>query len=107
MQEWQKTQEMMINKIVVERAKTIDDAIFGEIQEIATESGIETKILISKEAVANALRKQIPKKANISIKGTTDYNTSVHCPTCHKMLTGIKPHYCSECGQALDWGNEK
>lgn len=53
--------------------------------------------------VLDALEKQIPKKANISIKGTTDYNTTVHCPTCHKMLTGIKPRHCIECGQAIDW----
>lgn len=57
--------------------------------------------------VLDALEKQMPKKANISIKGTTDYNTTAHCPTCHKMLTGIKPRHCIECGQAIDWSDEK
>ncbi len=55
------------------------------------------------ENIISALEKQIPKKANISIKGTTDFNTKTHCPTCHKMLTGINPHHCEECGQAIDW----
>lgn len=100
MQEWQKTQEMMINKIVVERAKTIDDAIFGEIQEIATENGIETKILISKEAVANALKKQIPKKPK-------DYPLSDgQCPTCNAVFDydwKPKSRFCQNCGQRLDW----
>ena len=55
----------------------------------------------------SALEKQIPKEVNISIKGTTDYNTSAHCPSCHKLLSGIKPNYCSDCGQALYWNNMK
>lgn len=57
--------------------------------------------------VIKALDKQIPKKANVSIKGTTDFNTSAHCPTCHKMLIGSVPKYCSNCGQALDWSDEE
>lgn len=57
-------------------------------------------------AVREALEKQMPKKANISIKGTTDYNTTAHCPACHKMLTGIKPRHCIECGQAIDWSGK-
>jgi hypothetical protein len=52
-----------------------------------------------------AMERQIPKKANITIKGTTDFNTTLNCPTCHKMPIGVKPRYCSECGQAIDWSD--
>lgn len=62
---------------------------------------------VSEFRVREALDKQMPKKANISIKGTTDYNTTAYCPSCRKMLVGIKPRYCIECGQAIDWSVEK
>ena len=50
----------------------------------------------------NALDKQIPKKVNISLKGTTGWNTKCYCPNCSAFISNGK--YCSECGQALDWG---
>lgn len=55
------------------------------------------------EIAINALEKQIPKKVNISLKGTTGWNTKCHCPNCHSMISHGK--YCSNCGQALDWGD--
>ena len=51
----------------------------------------------------NALDKQIPKKVNISLNGTTDWNTKCHCPNCHSMVSHGK--YCSNCGQALDFSS--
>ena len=48
-------------------------------------------------------KKQIPKKVNISLKGTTDWNTKCHCPNCHSMVSHGK--YCSNCGQALDFNS--
>lgn len=50
-----------------------------------------------------ALEKQIPKKVNISLKGTTGWNTKCHCPNCRSFIS--KGKYCSECGQALDWSD--
>jgi hypothetical protein len=58
-----------------------------------------------KEFVISALEKQIPKKVNISLKGTTDWNTKCHCPNCRALISNGK--YCYECGQALDWGEEE
>ena len=55
----------------------------------------------SLDIAISALEKQIPKKANISLKGTTDWNTKCHCPNCHSMVSHGK--YCSNCGQALDF----
>ena len=51
----------------------------------------------------SALEKQIPKKVNISLKGTTGWNTKCHCPNCHSMVSHGK--YCSNCGQALDFNS--
>ena len=56
---------------------------------------------IAFETAISALEKQIPKKVNISLKGTTDWNTKCHCPNCHNMISHGK--YCSNCGQALDF----
>lgn len=50
-----------------------------------------------------AIEKQIPRKVIISIKGNTGYNTTPHCPVCHKMLFGNNQKYCKDCGQALEW----
>ena len=50
-----------------------------------------------------ALERQIPKKVNISLKGTTGWNTKCHCPNCRSFIS--KGKYCSECGQALDWSD--
>lgn len=55
----------------------------------------------SLDIAVSALEKQIPKKVNISLEGTTGWNTKCHCPNCHSMVSHGK--YCSNCGQALDF----
>lgn len=57
----------------------------------------------SLDIAISALEKQIPKKVNISLKGTTDWNTKCHCPNCHSMVLHGK--YCFNCGQALDFNS--
>ena len=47
-----------------------------------------------------ALKKQIPKNPNITLRGTTGWNTESHCPVCKTM---VHSGYCSGCGQAIDW----
>ena len=56
----------------------------------------------SLDIAISAIEKQIPKKVNISLKGTTGWNTKCYCPNCSAFISNGK--YCSECGQALDWG---
>ncbi len=53
--------------------------------------------------VLACIEKQIPKKVNISLKGTTGWNTKCHCANCRAFISNGK--YCSECGQALDWSD--
>lgn len=88
----------IIDRIVVERSKQIDSAIFGEIQEIAIENGIETRIKMNETAIVDALKKQIPKKPLV-------YNIfQRHCE-CGAILK-VYYKYCYECGQAIDWSGE-
>ncbi len=61
----------------------------------------QSEVWLAVKTANDALEKQIPKKVNISIKGTTGWNTKCHCPNCRSFLS--KGKYCSECGQAIDW----
>ena len=58
---------------------------------------------IAFENAISALEKQIPKKVNISLKGTTGWNTKCHCPNCKSMVSHGKN--CFNCGQALDFNS--
>ena len=96
----------IIEKIIVERNKSVDSAILGEIQQIAVENGIETKIILNEKNVADAFRKQIPQKP------IDDRFPWAICPTCGGSiwLENVMEHiqceeasYCEHCGQAIDW----
>ena len=63
------------------------------------------KIVPAREIAISALEKQIPKKVNISLKGTTGWNTKCYCPNCRSLIS--KGKYCYECGQALLWGDSE
>lgn len=55
-----------------------------------------------------ALNKQVPRK--LEVEGA-DEQDDYFCPSCNTSLCtigdsvywGVKPKYCDECGQALDW----
>lgn len=57
----------------------------------------------------DALRKQVPRKPEAEGENEQD---DYFCPSCNTLLCtigdsvywGMKPKYCDECGQALDWG---
>lgn len=98
-----------VEKIIVERNKVVEDAILGEIKQIATESGFDTHITINEKFVKNALEKQMPKKPikknpicySKSIDGEEMHDYDYHCPLCDAKVNNEK-HHCP-CGQALDW----
>ena len=56
-----------------------------------------------------ALNKQVPRKPEAEGENEQD---DYFCPSCNTPLCtigdsvywGMKPKYCDECGQALDWG---
>ena len=64
-------------------------------------NGIYGEFVGNFDTAISAIEKQIPKKVNISLKGTTGWNTKCRCPNCHSMVSHGK--YCSNCGQALDF----
>ena len=66
-------------------------------------NGIYGEFVGNFDTAISAIEKQIPKKVNISLKGTTGWNTKCHCPNCHSMVSHGK--YCSNCGQALDFNS--
>ena len=66
-------------------------------------NGIYGEFVGNFDTAISDLEKQIPKKVNISLKGTTGWNTKCHCPNCHSMVSHGK--YCSNCGQALDFNS--
>ena len=87
--------DSIVEKIIIERNKSVDSAIMGEIQKIAVENGIETKIIINEKSVANALERATPKPPKD--------DGWLYCPVCGKDICVDKPNYCSECGQRIDW----
>ena len=99
----------IIEEIIIERNKRIDKLIYGEIQKIATEYGIDTKIIINEKAIVSALEKQIPKRFEL-------WNGQCSCPNCNKLfgsysqlktLIHWEMPYCKFCGQALDWSDNR
>lgn len=75
------------------------DIVAGDIQRY-----FEVDKDFSKEDAKRALEKQIPKK--IQLDNDNGVYEKEYCPLCNKRLfSGEK--YCSRCGQALDWSDEK
>lgn len=99
----------VIEKIIVERNEKMDNIILGEIQQIAIENGIETKIILNKKNVHDALRKQIPQKPHYEGDGYDDSGNIIYdtwiCPNCEdRYEVDYEIHqYCPMCGQRIDW----
>lgn len=96
-----------IHEMCVKRQKEIDDAILGEIRQMAIENGIRTELVLNDKAIINALKKQIPRKPNIhGYREGREINTiSYTCPICNRHIG--REDYCKHCGQALDWSEVK
>lgn len=67
------------------------------------------------DRIIEALEKQIPKKPIIESAHYVDFDDFL-CPFCKnkiisrldgKWTVGTPQKYCGECGQALDWSEEK
>lgn len=66
-------------------------------------SASDIRLYHALDTAVEALEKQIPKKSTEYV----DYEFSVvwTCPTCWRVhITEWKTKYCSDCGQAIDWG---
>lgn len=63
------------------------------------------KIIVAYEKAIKALEKQIPKKPKNEYTDNLDITTeSPACPVCGNQSIDETNKYCSDCGQALDWG---
>lgn len=93
----------LVEKIVIERNREIDNAVLGTIVNIANENGIS--ITLNEKVIVNALEKQIPKRAIMKGFSPCEEICSVSyiCPVCKKHVNIDK--YCYHCGQALDWSD--
>ena len=73
----------------------------------------ECKGIKKMELLADALRKQVPKKPELQGDGYDPEGNLVYdmwvCPCCYKRyeLEYDEYCYCPNCGQRIDWGNEK
>lgn len=113
--------DSVIERISTERVKAVDSMILGEIKQIAVENGIDTKIVLNEEKIAEALRKQIPEKpifvdVRFRAHGSRvgDGSSLAECyrcpnPNCRSHIFRVfdSEHYCVHCGQALDWDAAK
>ena len=79
----------------------IDNAVLGEIKEIAKENGLERHILLNEKNIVSALGKQIPRKP---VPTQQPCKSRFACSICDKRLYS-KQKFCDRCGQALDWSD--
>ena len=94
--------EIEAKKEFKERLELIEKCYRGEVEDYkqALELGVK------------ALEKQIPKKATLECDGYSDghlvYDTWI-CPLCEKRyeVDYDDYDYCPNCGQKIDWGDEK
>ena len=64
-------------------------------------------LIQKRENVAiQALEKQVPKKPEMHI-GDYEFERWPICPKCKGELHPNGEKFCSDCGQAIDWGNEE
>ena len=93
----------VIERMLVQRAKMLDDKIFGEIKNIATENGIDTIVTVNEEAIVKALKKSIPTRPKILKTHDISGYKYGECE-CGEHIHDDEM-YCSGCGQALDWSD--
>jgi hypothetical protein len=84
----------MIERVLIQRNKTVDNMILGEIRKIATENGIDTIITLNEKAIIQALKNFAEVKHGkwLPIVKQDNYLDPPYCDT-------IK---CSECGEEAD-----
>ena len=87
------------HRIMVESYKNKDEVLLAKICQIAKENGVTTLFALDEEHIKEALTKASAKKVNRGCCGT------MYCPSCGDILDDLNSrlHYCSNCGQKLDW----
>ena len=94
-----------ISKISLRFSEEADRFIFERLQPYCERI---TSMEITKEHLANALCKSKPMPVHVEFD-KDNFPSQYFCPRCGKKF-GFCPdlmNYCSDCGQALEWGDEK
>ena len=86
------------NEIAVRMAEKYEDFVIQQIAMEARAEGVSDLTVLNKEAILNAIKKQIPQKP----VDKDDWKVYGHCPVCRKLVH-IGEDYCDQCGQAIDW----
>lgn len=101
----------MIERVLIQRNKTVDNMILGEIRKIATENGIDTIITLNEKAIIQALKNFAEVKHGEWKKHFSYGCWHYDCPFCDDgfaMKEDFKvsqlPNYCSNCGAKMDGG---
>lgn len=86
------------NEIAVRMAEKYEDFVVKQIAMEARAEGVSDLTVLNKEAILNAIKKQIPQKP----VDKDDWKVYGHCLVCRKLVH-IGEDYCDQCGQAIDW----
>ena len=82
----------IVEKIHATSVERHDKVLIDSIVAIAREAGVTDLYILNKEAIVEALRKQIPVKCTDEI-----------CPECNRGVAIFSADYCPHCGQKLKW----
>lgn len=104
----------MIERLCIQRNKTVDDMILGEIRKIATENGIDTIITLNDKAIIQALKNFAEVKhgewENVVVYNDTCIATCSNCRQqvvereCNATAFKLENEFCRKCGAKMDGG---
>ena len=91
------------NQVAVKMVEKYDGFIADQIAMEARASGVSDVTILNKEAIMNALKKEIPQQVILN-------DIECLCPACRYDMMGLwdypdvkDPNYCPICGQKLKW----
>jgi rubrerythrin len=93
----------MIERVLIQRNKTVDDMILGEIRKIATENGIDTIITLNDKAIIQALKNFAEVKHGKWKRLNGKDEGLYECSNCYN-LAWRSSAYCPLCGAKMDGG---
>lgn len=91
----------VVEHILLERNKNLNDCVLGEIKHIAKDNGLFTIISLNENAIVMALSNAIPSKPHLPWDSITKVYS---CPACI-MSVSESDNFCSKCGKKLDWSD--
>lgn len=104
-------------KLCVQMVDNYETAVAEEIASAARAAGVTDCTVLNKEAILDALKKQIPQKPTYvdtrfrnhgkHIGACSSIDKCYKCPTCWSHIFHVwdSEKHCVYCGQALDWGD--